>query len=213
MLDAVRACQLHLAFLNDALGNLLSCANDLGEASVSIAWALDGGGRAESAFSHVPGFVQEGATLGDRLFHGLSRVAEASEVVLAIGSDHPELTSKPLRSAALSLLEGRADMVVIPADDGGYSLIGVTASALDAQLFSGISWSSSLVLEQTLSKAFSLDLAVERLPTGHDVDTPADLAALCARLEGRTRNDSACACPHTVALLRRWKLLGQGAPG
>ena len=64
------------------------------------------------------------------------------------------------------------DLLLAPAEDGGYCLIG--SRSLYSELFSGIEWGEAQVLEQTLSKAGALGLSVYLGPTIWDVDRPED---------------------------------------
>jgi glycosyltransferase A (GT-A) superfamily protein (DUF2064 family) len=67
------------------------------------------------------------------------------------------------------------DLVLGPAQDGGYYLIGLCR--LIPELFTGISWSTAEVLQQTMSIAQRLELAVAYLPRLSDVDRPEDLVS------------------------------------
>jgi glycosyltransferase A (GT-A) superfamily protein (DUF2064 family) len=73
-----------------------------------------------------------------------------------------------------------SDVVIGPAEDGGYYLIGLRQK--HPGLFSDIAWSSSRVAAQTLERAATLGLTAARLPPWYDVDTPADLERLRAEL-------------------------------
>ena len=65
------------------------------------------------------------------------------------------------------------ELVLGPAHDGGYYLIGL--SSLREGLFSGIEWSTSSVFEKTLEIAESAQISVGILPTKRDIDTFDDL--------------------------------------
>jgi len=110
--------------------------------------------------------------LGARM---LAAAAASAGPVLVIGTDCPALTVIHLRGAARALHEG-ADIVLIPAEDGGYVLIG--ARAPHPQLFSGISWGTATVLAETRTRIIALRLALAELPPLWDVDTESDLARL-----------------------------------
>jgi rSAM/selenodomain-associated transferase 1 len=117
---------------------------------------------------------QGGGDLGMRLAAAVADTfaAMAGSVVL-IGSDCPGLTADILQSAFDALAGG--DMVVGPADDGGYYLLGLTRPVL--QVFEHIEWGTSRVLQQTLAAAAEVGLAAHRLPTLLDLDRPEDLIA------------------------------------
>jgi len=110
--------------------------------------------------------------LGARM---LAAMAASGGPTLVIGTDCPALTAVHLRGAARALHDG-AEVVLIPAEDGGYVLIGVRMA--HPQLFSGISWGSATVLAETRAHIIALRLALAELPPLWDVDTESDLARL-----------------------------------
>lgn len=115
---------------------------------------------------------QHGADLGRRMHHALTRALQGCRCAVLIGSDCPTLTPAVLKKAFAVLHDG-ADVVLVPALDGGYVLIGVRHSA--ARLFQGITWGSDRVLTQTRRRLRQLSLICVELPVLADVDTPADL--------------------------------------
>lgn len=124
---------------------------------------------------------QFGTSLGDRLQLATKSAFDAgAKRVVVVGTDCPSLTSSDLRSAFEQLDEH--DIVIGPAKDGGYYLIGLKTDR--ASLFGGIDWSTSQVLEQTLHKTRELSLRVHQLPVLPDVDYPEDLLPLRRSAEG-----------------------------
>lgn len=114
---------------------------------------------------------QTSGPLGERLKQAFAGAfANASGPVVLIGSDCPELTCDILRQAFLKL--ATCDLVLGPAADGGYYLIGLRAP--QPTLFDDIAWGTATVLQHTLAKA--QDLAVSQLTTLHDLDQADDLA-------------------------------------
>ena len=95
---------------------------------------------------------------------------------MLIGTDSPTLPSH-LLSVAHSALATH-DVVLGPADDGGYYLIGM--NGLHRSLFEVIDWSTERVLSQTLERARSAGLSVFLLPPWYDIDTGGDLARLAS---------------------------------
>jgi rSAM/selenodomain-associated transferase 1 len=91
--------------------------------------------------------------------------------VVVIGTDCPGLSAALLRQAFDELLTH--ELVVGPADDGGYYLLGM--NKLEADLFLNKAWSTATVLPDTLADAARLGLRVARLPILHDVDSAQDL--------------------------------------
>lgn len=90
---------------------------------------------------------------------------------LLIGTDCPALTPAHLHEAARALAAHAA--VLVPAQDGGYVLIG--SNAPQPGLFEGIAWSTPQVTAQTRARADALGLSLGLLPPLWDVDTEVDL--------------------------------------
>ena len=115
---------------------------------------------------------QEAGDLGQRMRLAFERsfAAGISRVVM-IGIDCPDVTATLLTQAFEAL--SHSDLVLGPAADGGYYLIGLNRSI--PELFTGIHWGSAQVLATTQGIAQRLGLAVFLLPVLHDVDRPEDL--------------------------------------
>ena len=95
---------------------------------------------------------------------------------IIIGSDIPGITADLIKDAFLCL--AGKNLVLGPAKDGGYYLIGLQKDAMsDAvfHLFSSISWSTGAVLEQTIKKAEKLGLSYYLIQELEDVDKPEDI--------------------------------------
>jgi rSAM/selenodomain-associated transferase 1 len=107
--------------------------------------------------------------LGARM---LAAVAAANGPSLVIGTDCPALTSDHLRTAA-DILRGGADVVVVPAEDGGYALIGMRRA--EPALFCDMRWSTPDVMGATRQRLRQLGLSWQEPVTLWDVDVPADL--------------------------------------
>jgi rSAM/selenodomain-associated transferase 2/rSAM/selenodomain-associated transferase 1 len=121
---------------------------------------------------------QEGGDLGERLQQAAAcAFEEGTRRLLVIGTDCPELQAGDLQSAFIAL--SHCDVVLGPARDGGYYLIGLKTPC--ARLFESIAWGTELVLEQTLARAKECRLRVIQLPLRSDVDCPEDLV-ICRRL-------------------------------
>ena len=144
---------------------------------------------------------QHGDGLGKRLAGVFAAsFADGAGAVVIVNSDSPALPTEYLEQAFAELgadgsaegdeLEG-ADLVLGPAADGGYYLIGAGRRTWDAgaavitELLASSPMSSPGLLEHTLRAAQAAGLRVAQLPLWVDVDEPADLGVL-DRLEGRT---------------------------
>lgn len=120
-------------------------------------------------------FSQRGASLGDRLTHAVAETYRRSpSPVIVIGTDLPGLTPQILNESRWLLRDN--DVVLGPASDGGYYLIGLERPR--PVLFENIPWSSSSVLEATLRILAQIELSFVQLPLMHDLDTPEDLRRL-----------------------------------
>lgn len=122
-----------------------------------------------------------------------ARMARVPAPCLILGTDSPHLPVSFLQEALDRL--AAVDVVLGPAEDGGYYLIGLRAP--QPSLFQGIAWSTSAVLAQTQARAEALKLTTFLLPPWYDIDTIADLNRLRAYLES-TSDDH---CPATRAAL------------
>jgi len=110
--------------------------------------------------------------LGARM---LAAVAACNGPVLVIGTDCPALTDVHLRGAAKSLRDGN-DVILIPAEDGGYVLIGMRSA--QPCVFSGIAWGTKTVLAETRTRIIEQRLMLVECPPLWDVDTEADYLRL-----------------------------------
>ncbi len=125
--------------------------------------------------------AQVGADLGERMGHAFE--AAGAPLVL-IGTDCPQLAAGDLAAAAAALAE--SDVVIQPASDGGYVLIGLARP--QPALFESIDWGGPQVLQQTLARIAALGLRCALRPVLDDLDTPDDFqralaAGLLARVE------------------------------
>lgn len=105
----------------------------------------------------------------------LAATAAGRGPTAVIGTDCPALTEVHLRGAANALRNG-TDVILIPAEDGGYVLIG-TRSA-QPPLFAGIAWGTKTVLAETRARIIEQRLILTEQPPLWDVDTENDLARL-----------------------------------
>lgn len=112
--------------------------------------------------------------LGARM---LAACQGADGAVIVIGTDCPALTPAHLREAADVLREG-TDAVVVPAEDGGYVLIG--SRRPQAGLFADMTWSTDTVMAETRRRCARLGLSWREPAQLWDVDRPADIARLRA---------------------------------
>lgn len=117
--------------------------------------------------------------LGARM---LAACEAASGPVLVIGTDCPSLLPAHFHAAADALREG-SDVAVIPAEDGGYVMIGTRAP--QPALFEAMPWGTDSVMSETRKRIAESKLRCRELPALWDIDRPEDLE--------RLRGDSAFA--------------------
>lgn len=129
-------------------------------------------GREWAETLDLPFEIQGGGDLGERMAECFRRrFAEGRSRVVIIGSDNAHLKPEHLRSAFTALDD--LPVVVGPADDGGYWLIGQRAPRVD--LFTDVPWSSPDTLEATRVRLRTLDIPWRELDTLPDIDTAEDL--------------------------------------
>ncbi len=117
-------------------------------------------------------FEQEGDSLGDRMNNAFEQVfALGAKKAVIIGSDCPELSADIIEKAFEILNE--KDVVIGPAKDGGYYLIGM--KKLYPVLFEGKKWSTASVLQETINDIIEKDLSYSLLPELSDLDNLDDL--------------------------------------
>ena len=100
--------------------------------------------------------------------------------VCLIDSDSPTVSADIYAQAVEQLSRPNDRVVLGPADDGGYYLIGMKRNY--PELFERIDWSTGRVFDQTRQRAREIKLDISLLPTGYDVDDAATLRRLCDEL-------------------------------
>lgn len=201
------AAALHACFLRDTAESIaaLGAAGRCGGVAVYTPEGAEPllGGLLPADFRLFP---QRGDGFGDRLLNAARDVLDAGyRAVCLIDSDSPTLPPAALEAAVAVLAQPGERVVLGPADDGGYYLIGLTAA--HPRLFADITWSTHQVLAQTIARAQETGLDVALLPRWYDVDDGASLRRLCEELvpDGRAAGGAASGyhAPHTRAFLRR----------
>ncbi len=132
--------------------------------------------------------------------------ADEHDCAIMVNGDSPTLPTAFVEQAIAALREPGDRVVLGPALDGGYYLVGLKRP--HPRLFEDIAWSTPEVLACTLRRAEEIGLPVAMLPTWYDVDEPQDLLRLQAELLGQapSRGAGAAIGPalHTRAFLATW---------
>ena len=165
------AADLYECFLLDALDLARSIAGVTPIVAIAPPEATDYFRGIAPDLEQVP---QIGASLGERLDHVLTHSLEAGfDHVVAINSDSPTLPASYVAEAFSRLAEEAVDVVLGPADDGGYYLIGWKRA--HSRLVRDVAMSTPHVLRDTLDLAAASGIRVSLLAQWYDVDEPADL--------------------------------------
>lgn len=189
------AAQVALAFLWDTLDRVARV-----RARLVVAYAP---ADAEPFFADLARgradlVAQDDGDLGQRMAAFFSaQLAAGAERVVLIGADSPTLPCE-IVEGAFALLDS-ADVVLGPAHDGGYYLLGC-ARRLPA-IFAGISWGTHSVLEQTIARLADPGWRVALLPPWYDVDSVNDWRMLRGHVAAQRRAGLDPGIPETEKLL------------
>jgi len=170
------ACDLHRRMAE----RTLKTARQLDPPGLRIQVRYDGGGPElmKSWLGADVGLFSQGeGDLGERMGRAFENAfSDGIQKALIIGTDSPSITPQLLRLALFHL--ETSDVVLGPAADGGYYLIGMGKQAAPQALpglMNGIPWGTGEVLRRTLEKAHELGLKVSRTEMLGDIDRPEDL--------------------------------------
>ncbi len=185
-----RLTSLRAAMLSDTL----CAASTAAEVTIFFTPATSDAEIAACAAA-TPRVAQCDGDLGARMLGALTHLLETrgSSSAILVGSDIAMLTADHFGGASAALQAG-GDVVLGPADDGGYYLIGMKQP--HAQLFEAIEWGSDRVLADTLNAARRGGLDARLIRSAYDIDTIDDLL----RLERDLAWAPAAMCP----AVRRW---------
>lgn len=147
-------------------------------------------------------WAQPAGNLGDRMSAWFQcHLLKPGDRAVLIGSDCPQLSGEAIRAAWTALTDH--DVVLAPADDGGYVLIGQRFPARN--LFDDIAWSQPTVFTETLKRAASLHLNVCQLEEWADVDDWDDVIRLVRHLNSSSSDhDLKNRLAETCVELRNW---------
>ena len=182
-LGTATTLRLYRAFLSDLFQRFVGWQEEI----YTLYWAYtpDSADHPANLADLLPGvwsgrsFPQRGSDLNSRLRHAFATTAAAGfHKTILVGSDTPQLGRELITQARLTL--DQADIVLGPAEDGGYYLL---AMHQPYDLFSGIPMSTQQVLQMTLERAHSLDLSTRLLTPLFDIDEYAELLRLSALLK------------------------------
>ncbi len=199
------AADLYRAFIQDTL----HLARRITGATLYVAWTPDDGlAELQTALGNpeVNWLEQCGAHLGERLTNAFTVfLNEETDKTVVLGGDSPLLPVAYVEKAFRSL--DRHDVVLGPATDGGYYLVGVRRErkAVDhyAGLFESIDWGTGRVLNQTRTAIRKCGLSCHELPPWYDVDRPADLDRVCREIRLLRADGDQVTGRHTESTMER----------
>jgi rSAM/selenodomain-associated transferase 1 len=202
-LSAADAAALSACFIRDAAANIEAAAR---HAAIDgyIAFA-PAGAEAEFRPLLAPGtrlLPSRRPGLAASLYDAATDLLGAGYgAVCLVNSDSPTLPTAILVAAVEALLPADERLVLGPAEDGGYYLIGLRRA--HRRLFEDIAWSTPQVFGQTEERARELGLAVTQLPMWYDVDDRSTLQRLRSELRRTNGGPAIYPASYTSALLRR----------
>jgi uncharacterized protein len=132
-------------------------------------------------------FEQKGEDLGSRMSHAFNSVLKKHPYAVLIGSDCPSLQCSDLQKG-MEYLENGKDVVIGPAEDGGYYLIGLRKN--EPEIFSDIEWGEKTVFSETCMIIEDINLDVGLLAKRRDIDRPSDLHAYFKLTKQESTSDS-----------------------
>ena len=193
LLPPETAASLHAAFIRDAVERHRSKDFE------TLLYRADTPEHPFWSTLEVPQKDQLGTSLGARMGACFNDLLDDRDAVIIIGTDSPNLPVDRIDKAFDALVDN--DVVLGPACDGGYYLIGM--SRFCPELFPGnMPWGYSDVFIRTLSILNASPLRFKLLDFWYDVDRPSDLALLCAHEDALKQTNNRPA-NHTLACIEK----------
>jgi hypothetical protein len=177
-----QTAELNICFLQDTAENIAAVAAS-GRAAGIVSYTPIGeealfGYLLPAEFALIP---QRGAGYGERLLATAEDLLACSYgSVCLIDSDSPTVPAAAFEQAVAELQRPGDRIVLGPAHDGGYYLIGLKRA--HSELFANITWSTSTVFAETIAAAKAASLETVILPLWYDVDDASSLEILAAEL-------------------------------
>ena len=173
-LTPAQASDLHECLLQDTVAKMERCLS----AQLWIAFTPDGEEYFRRTFGESKKLLsQRGKDLGERMHHILVDLSLLGyREIVVLGSDIPSMPLSHVEQAFHMLSADGKDVVLGPASDGGYYLVGLKSPV--EEIFRRIPWSNAAVLENTVQRIKELGLRLALLPVAYDIDLEGDLKRL-----------------------------------
>lgn len=174
--------QLSACFIRD----LAATIDEVARGSAAVGYAVYTPVGTEDALQQLlpPDFQllpQCAGDFGIRLAASMRALLSRHAGAILVNSDSPTLPASILRAAVDATLHGDA-VVLSPALDGGYTLIGL--STMHDELFVDMPWSTAQVYQRTVARCAEIGVPVVNVPGWYDVDDAASLALLMSEIAG-----------------------------
>jgi len=177
-----KALQVHMVLMNEVLNKLILSKheglsgdielwlNEIPEKRTQMAAILE-----KTSDNLIPCKVQKGNNLGDKMANAIISSLQRYSKVVIVGSDCPNISATTLKKASEAL--NKTDIVLGPAEDGGYVLIG--ASNFNTYIFNDVTWGEGEVFDKTIKNINALNLSYSSLEESWDVDDLEDYERWC----------------------------------
>jgi rSAM/selenodomain-associated transferase 1 len=199
------AAAINTVFLKDAFANVAEAGRHASIRAFAAYGPIGEEAFFESLAVPFPSLIAAAfPNFGDCLFASIKAMfAAGCSSACVLNSDTPDLPTEYLVRIARDLTGELNRVVIGPADDGGYYILGV--SRPHRRLFEEVDWSTERVFDQSLERAAELGLEVVTLPVWSDIDEAASLRRFAIGLDevNASRDGRPFAAPHTTAYLRR----------
>ena len=167
-----KALQVHMLLMQEVLSTLIAAKQqNIGDVELWVNKLPKSQGLMTSVMQQLNKTSicckrQKGHNLGDKMADAINTSLGAYKKVIIVGSDCPNISLHTLREASHALNDN--DIVLGPAEDGGYVLIG--ASNFNPDIFIDVAWGEGKVLETTIKNINKLNLSYYALKESWDVD-------------------------------------------
>lgn len=209
-IGARAAADLSACFLRDLATTIEAIPESIGRRGYAVYAPVEGEAILRKLLPANFGFLlQAGRDLGDVLLGATQALLAAGhDGVLLVNGDSPTLPPHLLLQAIEELRAPGGRVVLGPASDGGYYLIGLKRP--HARLFAEISWGTASVFAETCARAQEIGLPVAPLPEWYDIDDEETLRWLREELEGLSpRFAGGGRAPFTTAYLAAMPDIGR----
>lgn len=206
----MQAARFHEACLRDTLGwcAVLAASLESAPPTVFLARRPPSASRLDPLPTSVTIAPQGGGGLGVRIARALAALlGRGADGAILLGTDSPDLPARIVLGAARAL--ARHDLVLAPAHDGGFTLIGVSARSFRRpraslqKLLRPVPWSAAETLGETLRAVEAANLSAACVESWWDIDDERDLRLLGSRLRA-PRSLGAGRAPRVAEWLEGW---------